>query len=301
MGEVDEGVPINGGEDEPAKNDARMKRRGGRCIWASLRAPSILTCHTVIDEEEVGEVDADVEVEARGRQALGDAMPISNRVNQKRYSSNISWGRPSAHVAHPSVLTPPSLLLHAQQRQDARMHMTREERRERKDRERRGWASESGRRGRRRPAEEVAGVAQPGASVPDWRPVARRDGPRQGDPSPGTATPERAICRHEERGQRLAAGRGVKIGRPGQSGSRREGGATAVDDRSSDLPAEGSSRQRQRPLRRAMLADPAGQCPAVPVGRRRGARRLLAAQCGEVSRGWRRGASDPRDSRSQRG
>jgi len=67
----------------------------------------------------------------------------------------------------------------------------------------------------------------------------------------------------------------VKIGSPGQSGSRREGGAMAVDDYSSDLPAEGSSRQRQRPPRRAMSADPAEQCVAVPVGRRRGARRLL--------------------------
>jgi len=33
-------------------------------------------CHTVEDEEEAGEVDADVEVEAKDRQAVGDSNPI---------------------------------------------------------------------------------------------------------------------------------------------------------------------------------------------------------------------------------
>jgi hypothetical protein len=34
----------------------------------------------VEDEEEAGEVDADVEVEARGRRAVGDSISISDRV-----------------------------------------------------------------------------------------------------------------------------------------------------------------------------------------------------------------------------
>ena len=71
MGEVGEG------DDETAKNDVRMKRRGGWCIRASPRAPSMLPCCTVVDEEEAGEVDADIEVEARCRQAVGDSNAIS--------------------------------------------------------------------------------------------------------------------------------------------------------------------------------------------------------------------------------
>ena len=76
MGEVGEGVPIGEGDDEPAKVDVRTKRRGGQCRWASPRAPSMSLCHTVEDEEEAGEVDADVEVEAKDRQAVGDSNPI---------------------------------------------------------------------------------------------------------------------------------------------------------------------------------------------------------------------------------
>ena len=76
MGEVGEGVPIGGGDEEPAEDDTRTKRRGGRCRRASPRAPSILPCHTVIDKEEAVEVDANVEVEARGRRAVGDSNPI---------------------------------------------------------------------------------------------------------------------------------------------------------------------------------------------------------------------------------
>jgi len=44
---------------------------------------AISPCHRVGEEEEAGEVDADVEVEARSRRAVGDAIPISDRVNQK--------------------------------------------------------------------------------------------------------------------------------------------------------------------------------------------------------------------------
>ena len=76
MNEVGEGVPIGEDEDEPARVDMRKKRRGGRCRRVSPRAPSILPCHTVVDEEEAGEVDANVEVEARGRRAVGDSNPI---------------------------------------------------------------------------------------------------------------------------------------------------------------------------------------------------------------------------------
>ena len=80
VGEVGEGVPIGEGDDEPAKVDVRTKRRGGQCRWASPRAPSMSLCHTVEDEEEAGEVDADVEVEAQGRRAVGDSISISDRV-----------------------------------------------------------------------------------------------------------------------------------------------------------------------------------------------------------------------------
>ena len=58
MGEVGGGVPIGGGDDEPAKIDVRTRRRGGRHRWASPRAPSMSLCRTVEDEEEAGEVDA---------------------------------------------------------------------------------------------------------------------------------------------------------------------------------------------------------------------------------------------------
>jgi len=37
----------------------------------------------VEDEEEAGEVDANVEVEARSRRAVGDAIPISDRAKEK--------------------------------------------------------------------------------------------------------------------------------------------------------------------------------------------------------------------------
>ena len=74
--EVGEGIPIGEDEDEPARVDVRKKRRGRRCRRASPRAPSILPCHSVVDEEEAGEVDANVKVEARGRRVVGDSIPI---------------------------------------------------------------------------------------------------------------------------------------------------------------------------------------------------------------------------------
>ena len=39
-----------------------------------------VTMSHVEDEEEAGEVDADVEVEAQGRRAVGDSISISDRV-----------------------------------------------------------------------------------------------------------------------------------------------------------------------------------------------------------------------------
>jgi hypothetical protein len=45
--------------------------------------PAISPCRRVGEEEEAGEVDADVEVEARGRQAVSDAIPISDQVEEK--------------------------------------------------------------------------------------------------------------------------------------------------------------------------------------------------------------------------
>ena len=44
VGEVGEGVPIGEEEDKPARVDVRTKRRGGRCRWASPRAPSMSPC-----------------------------------------------------------------------------------------------------------------------------------------------------------------------------------------------------------------------------------------------------------------
>ena len=77
MGEVGGGVPIGGGDDEPAKIYVRTRRRGGRHRWASPRASSMSLCRTVEDEEEASE--ADVEVEACGRRAVGDSISSSAR------------------------------------------------------------------------------------------------------------------------------------------------------------------------------------------------------------------------------
>ena len=56
MGEVGEGVPIGGGDDEPVANDTRTKRRGGWCRRASHRAPVSVAKSHVEDEDEDGEV-----------------------------------------------------------------------------------------------------------------------------------------------------------------------------------------------------------------------------------------------------
>ena len=85
MGEVGEGVPISEGDDEPAKVDVRMRRLcRRRRKRAPPRVPAISPCRRVGDEEEAGEadVDADVEVEAQGRRAVGDSISISDRVKK---------------------------------------------------------------------------------------------------------------------------------------------------------------------------------------------------------------------------
>ena len=70
---------------QSVKVDVRMRRR---CRWRHKRAPprvpAILPCRRVGEEEEAGEVDADIEVEARGRRAVGDAIPIYDRAKDKR-------------------------------------------------------------------------------------------------------------------------------------------------------------------------------------------------------------------------
>ena len=81
VGEVGEGVPIGEGDDEPEKVDVRTRR------WrkqAPPRVPAISPCRRVGEEEEASEVDADVEVEARGRRAVGDSISISDRVKNQR-------------------------------------------------------------------------------------------------------------------------------------------------------------------------------------------------------------------------
>ena len=78
MGEVGEGVPIGEGDDKPAKVDVRTRRQcRRRRKQASPRLPANSPCRRVGVEEEAGEVDADVEVEARCRQAVGDSNVIS--------------------------------------------------------------------------------------------------------------------------------------------------------------------------------------------------------------------------------
>ena len=84
MGKVGEGVPIGEGDDEPAKVDVRTRRRcRRRRKRAPPRVPAISPCRRVGEEEEAGKVDAGVKVEARGRQAMGDAIPISDRAKEK--------------------------------------------------------------------------------------------------------------------------------------------------------------------------------------------------------------------------
>jgi len=78
VGEVGEGVSISEGDEEPVKADMRTRRRcRRRRKQAPPRVPAISPCRRVGEEEEAGEVDTDVEVEARGRQGVGDSNPIS--------------------------------------------------------------------------------------------------------------------------------------------------------------------------------------------------------------------------------
>ena len=116
MGEVGGGVPIGGGDDEPAKIDVRTRRRGGWHRWASPRALSMSLCRTVEDEEEAGEVDADVEVEACGRRAVGDSISSSARVKNrgitKKNKSAVArvalWVRVAQSSQSPLFLSLPS-------------------------------------------------------------------------------------------------------------------------------------------------------------------------------------------------
>ena len=88
VSEVGGGVLIGEGEDEPTKVDVQMRRQcRRRHKRAPPRVPAISPCRRVGEEEEAGEVDADVEVEARSRQVVGDAISISDRAKQKRYTA----------------------------------------------------------------------------------------------------------------------------------------------------------------------------------------------------------------------
>ena len=55
-------------------------------------------CRTVEDEEEAGEVDADVEVEACGRRAVGDSISSSARVKNRGITKKNKSA--AARVAH---------------------------------------------------------------------------------------------------------------------------------------------------------------------------------------------------------
>jgi len=84
VGEVGEGIPIDEGDDEPAKVDVRTRRRcRRRRKRAPPRVPAISPCRRVGEEEEAGEVDTDIKVEVRGQRAVGDAIPISDRAKEK--------------------------------------------------------------------------------------------------------------------------------------------------------------------------------------------------------------------------
>ena len=86
MGKVGEGVPIGEGDNEAAKVDVRTRRRRKR---APPRVPAISPCRRVGEEEEAGEVDADVEVEAQGRRAVGDTIPISDRAKENDAAASL--------------------------------------------------------------------------------------------------------------------------------------------------------------------------------------------------------------------
>ena len=80
MGEVGEGVSISEGDEEPVKADMRTRRRcRRRHKQAPPRVPAISPCRRVGEEEEASEVDADVEVEARGRRATQSRSLIGRK------------------------------------------------------------------------------------------------------------------------------------------------------------------------------------------------------------------------------
>jgi len=65
VGEVGEGVPIGEGDDEPAKVYVRTRWRcRRRRKRAPPRVPAVSPCRKVGEEEEAGEVDANVKVVA---------------------------------------------------------------------------------------------------------------------------------------------------------------------------------------------------------------------------------------------
>ena len=84
VGEVGEGAPIGEGDDEAAKVDVRTRRR---CKRAPPRVLAISPCRRVEEEEVASEVDDDIEVEVRGRRAMGDAISISDRAKENTHSS----------------------------------------------------------------------------------------------------------------------------------------------------------------------------------------------------------------------
>ena len=69
----------------------------------SPRAPFMLPCRTVIGKKVAGEIDADVEVEVRGRRATQSR----SLVGQKKRDTTTSHVEPRVHVAgrEPSPLS----------------------------------------------------------------------------------------------------------------------------------------------------------------------------------------------------
>jgi len=63
VGDVGEGVPIGGGDNELVKVEGPIRQRcKQRRKRAPPRVPGISPCRTVEGKEETGEVDADVEL-----------------------------------------------------------------------------------------------------------------------------------------------------------------------------------------------------------------------------------------------
>jgi hypothetical protein len=104
VGEVGEGVPICGGDDEPAKIDVQTRWRCMRhCNRAPPMVPAISPCHRVGEEEEAGEVDTDIEAEARGRGRW--ATQSRSVIEQKKIQTGTSRVVPGCmYVAQPVIL-----------------------------------------------------------------------------------------------------------------------------------------------------------------------------------------------------